>query len=505
MSPDRHVVSRAVVLLAVLALPLALACGSESVVPTGTGPGPDPGPDNDVPSASISSPPQDATFAAGEMIDFEGSGSDTEDGTLSGGALEWASDVDGALGTGATVSRDDLSEGEHTVTLTATDGDGATATDQVQITVGQGGGSPSTSVVPLEEGRRWRYAVGSETTVCGGSTGCDTDNFSGRYFVEVEGQATVGGRGAWAVRIHTLQDGALDGDYAYDTFLTHLSQDAGGLSQWIDGPAVWRQVLSTASASFEDGTFFLVNGPPRDPDRRLVQSESSVAVPFGAFSTVAVSHDYRETGEFATEDVFDSAVEHYAPQVGMVRGSWDYSFDDNDPAGTDVFTTGAIEMTHMDTGPFPDRPVEAEPNDGPSSATGASGFSISEGDVQGGDPGTVLTDAEVGCTISECVHPDADGDKVVQDWFRVELGAETDIRIVLDFRMQAQMTPTFNDLDLYLFEDDGAGGITYLASAAGPAGEREQLTGTLAAGTYYLGIQAWETPGGRTPFWLAVW
>lgn len=124
---------RRIVPASIVALTLALACGGEGGDPTGPDPNPPAG--NEAPTASIASPSPGASYAPGEMVTFEGSGDDAEDGTLSGGALAWESDRDGELGTGTTVTRDDLSEGGHTVTLTATDSDGNGSTASVDIVV----------------------------------------------------------------------------------------------------------------------------------------------------------------------------------------------------------------------------------------------------------------------------------------------------------------------------------------------------------------------------------
>lgn len=37
------------------------------------------------------------------------------------------------------------------------------------------------------------------------------------------------------------------------------------------------------------------------------------------------------------------------------------------------------------------------------------------------------------------------------------------------------------------------------------AGNREAIAGTATAGTLYVGLQAWKTPSGRIPYWLAIW
>lgn len=90
---------------------------------------------NGQPSASISAPSDGATFQEGTSITFQGSGSDPEDGALTGSSLEWSSDIDGTLGTGESVTRSDLSSGMHTIVLTATDSRGAFTSDSTSIGV----------------------------------------------------------------------------------------------------------------------------------------------------------------------------------------------------------------------------------------------------------------------------------------------------------------------------------------------------------------------------------
>lgn len=77
----------------------------------------------------------------GETVVLNGEGNDPEDGELSGASLEWFSDIDGFLGTGATlevVLSGPSGEGfdYHQVSLHATDSEGNTDTDDVTIRVG---------------------------------------------------------------------------------------------------------------------------------------------------------------------------------------------------------------------------------------------------------------------------------------------------------------------------------------------------------------------------------
>lgn len=90
---------------------------------------------NGLPTVTIHAPSDRSSFPEAESITFEGSGSDPEDGTLTGSSLEWTSDVDGVFGTGETVTTSRLSEGDHDISLIATDSRDAIAEDTIAITI----------------------------------------------------------------------------------------------------------------------------------------------------------------------------------------------------------------------------------------------------------------------------------------------------------------------------------------------------------------------------------
>lgn len=86
---------------------------------------------NDPPAVAIASPDPTPNVVPtqvqpGDPVTLEGSATDPEDGDLAGAALSWSSNVDGDLGTGATLVTTALSEGLHTITLTAADSGGET-------------------------------------------------------------------------------------------------------------------------------------------------------------------------------------------------------------------------------------------------------------------------------------------------------------------------------------------------------------------------------------------
>ena len=70
------------------------------------------GPVNTAPSVAISSPANGSTFDSGALVSFAGSAADAEDGNLSG-YIAWTSSLDGALGTGASLSSSPLGWHSH--------------------------------------------------------------------------------------------------------------------------------------------------------------------------------------------------------------------------------------------------------------------------------------------------------------------------------------------------------------------------------------------------------
>jgi PKD repeat protein len=92
---------------------------------------------NQRPTATITLPAGGSEYMVGQSISFQGSGTDPEDGSLTGASLQWFSSRDGLIGTGITFSRSDLSLGTHTIRLVATDSEATSDTAIVSIGVGE--------------------------------------------------------------------------------------------------------------------------------------------------------------------------------------------------------------------------------------------------------------------------------------------------------------------------------------------------------------------------------
>jgi PKD repeat protein len=89
---------------------------------------------NAAPSVMITAPESGASFPALSSVAFTATASDAEDGNISG-SIEWSSSINWALGTGASISKSNLSAGTHTITALVTDLAGDTASASVSVTI----------------------------------------------------------------------------------------------------------------------------------------------------------------------------------------------------------------------------------------------------------------------------------------------------------------------------------------------------------------------------------
>ncbi len=90
---------------------------------------------NHPPAVTITDPAVDVTVTISQTVALRAEAYDTELGSLPEGAISWASQLDGALGSGSQISVASLRAGLHTITVTADDGQGAQASDVVQVEV----------------------------------------------------------------------------------------------------------------------------------------------------------------------------------------------------------------------------------------------------------------------------------------------------------------------------------------------------------------------------------
>jgi hypothetical protein len=92
---------------------------------------------------AIDNPVNGSSQPAANPVYLMGHAYDPDDGVLSGAALAWTSNLQGALGAGSPLSVT-LKPGNHTITLTATDSDGNSITATATVTIG--GQAPTVGV-----------------------------------------------------------------------------------------------------------------------------------------------------------------------------------------------------------------------------------------------------------------------------------------------------------------------------------------------------------------------
>jgi hypothetical protein len=90
---------------------------------------------NSPPMPVVQSPGHLAVFPLNGRVPLWGSATDREDGELPPSSLTWESSIDGFLGTGDRLEVDDLSPGNHVITLTVEDSQGATGQAHVGIII----------------------------------------------------------------------------------------------------------------------------------------------------------------------------------------------------------------------------------------------------------------------------------------------------------------------------------------------------------------------------------
>jgi len=251
---------RVALLLAIVG-PLATACsGTEDCSVAGTCP-------NTSPTVTISEPAGE-TVAENTSVNFEGSAFDVEDGVLPGTSMLWTSSRDGAIGTGTSFSKTDLSLGLHNIVLTATDSDGATGTANAQVTVVVPANSPPTASIssPADNGSA---VMGSNVSFAGSATDPEDGALSGTSLVwtsDLDGQINTGSffsTTTLSSGTHSIVLTATDSDGGVGADTITFSITGGGPIVNITGPNV--QGNGAPHTVFE-GTGITFSATASDPD-----------------------------------------------------------------------------------------------------------------------------------------------------------------------------------------------------------------------------------------------
>jgi hypothetical protein len=201
-----------------------------------------PGTANNAPVVAINAPADNTSFDEGVAINFSGTATDTEDGTLSS-AISWSSSIDGTIGSGAGFSISNLSVGSHAITAAVVDSGGRSGSATINITVAAVGGGTVIHVGDLD-----------------GSTTSGTRNrWSATVTITVHDQsdAPIGGvtvAGSWSNGTNGGGTCVTDGSGACSISKNNLKANVGSVTFTVDS-------LSSSGATYDAGA----NHDP-DPD-----------------------------------------------------------------------------------------------------------------------------------------------------------------------------------------------------------------------------------------------
>lgn len=269
---------------------------------------------NQEPSVLISEPVGGTTFADGDSVTFTGAASDFEDGDLTPN-ITWTSDIDGAIGTGATFSKLDLSIGVHTITADVVDSHGGSDSATTNITISPGVSSPERKNVYVSSNTGGNVAgiTFQDEDVLAYNT--DTDTWS-TYF---DGTA------------YGLSDTDIDAFFIMDdgSLLMSIVDDGFdlGLGQLIDNKDIIRFVPATSTFElYFDGSQVGLDTP----------GENIVALALLADGSLLISTQ----GPFDVSGLFgaDDDIMQFTPtQLGTTTvGTWSRYFDGSDVDMSDV-------------------------------------------------------------------------------------------------------------------------------------------------------------------------
>ena len=125
---------------------------------------------------TIASPSNNASFVLGTAVTISGSATDAEDGNLSA-KIAWTSSVDGALGTGASLSKV-LSAGTHTLTAQVSDSKGASKSASVTVVVKAAVNTPPTVKIKSPASGA-SFTAGTTVTFSGSASDVEDGTISG--------------------------------------------------------------------------------------------------------------------------------------------------------------------------------------------------------------------------------------------------------------------------------------------------------------------------------------
>ena len=170
--------------------------------------------DSNPPDVTISAPPDGSSFDFGETVAFAADASDIEDGDLSA-SLSWQSDIDGVLGTGATLGVDTLSVGAHRVRARVVDSDGLPGRDFIELIVQPPRTPPIVEITAPSDGST--TSVGDPVTFAGTAQDAEDGDLSAILTWTSNRQGAIGSGASFSTAqlvagAHVITASAVDSD-----------------------------------------------------------------------------------------------------------------------------------------------------------------------------------------------------------------------------------------------------------------------------------------------------
>ena len=307
-----------------------------------------PPPFNQPPVAVITAPTNNSSFAQGASVSFAGTGTDPEDGVLTGASLVWTDGANGQIGTGTSFSTSSLSVGTHTITLTATDSQGAKGTATVTVIItGTTANQPPTAHITspsnnavLTPGTSVSFAGTGSDPEDGALTGASlvwTDNVSGQIGTGTSFSLTTLAAGVHTVTL-TAKDSKGATGSATVTFTLAYTQSIGSDGGSLCVEACHLSLFVPAGAINTTTLFeeWPVASPP-SPPTGIVGSAHMIApaVTFSTNAALGIGYDPLTL----PSGISESSLRIYQ----LVAGSW------QPVAGSGVNTTSHIVFAQVGT------------------------------------------------------------------------------------------------------------------------------------------------------------
>jgi hypothetical protein len=134
-------------------------------------------PTNAAPVVTIVAPDSGVSRIVGQSITFVATATDPEDGTITGN-ISWASNRDGTLGSGGTISTSALTVGSHLITASVLDSGGRTASASISVTVNPIPVNTAPTVTIAAPATNATFVQGGSITFTGSASDAQDGNIS---------------------------------------------------------------------------------------------------------------------------------------------------------------------------------------------------------------------------------------------------------------------------------------------------------------------------------------